>query len=288
MSAPERPDLRTAGLTSITLVAFASNSILCRLALAPRLIDAGTFTVVRLVSGAVMLGIVLVATERKIPGFSLHWFSALALFAYAAPFSFAYLHIPAGTGALILFGAVQVTMIGWDVVHGKLFNIAELVGVGLAVSGLVILAWPGASAPDIQGAALMAVAGVAWGVYSLLGRGVRDPLRATASNFALSLVFAIPLGAVTFGSSNVSLHGLVLAVCSGAIASGIGYAILYAALRGLTSTQAGIVQLLVPVLAALGGVFILGERVSLRLLVSAAMIFSGVTLAMMNARGQSR
>ena len=284
MSPPERPDPRTTALTSITLVAFASNSILCRLALAPRLIDAGTFTVVRLVSGAVMLGIVLIATERRIALFRVHWFSALALFAYAAPFSFAYLHIPAGTGALILFGAVQVTMIGWDVLHGKLFNIAELLGVVLAVSGLVVLAWPGASAPDIQGASLMAVAGVAWGVYSLLGRGVGDPLRATASNFALSLVFAVPLGVASYNSATVTVHGLVLALCSGAVASGIGYAIWYAALRGLTSTQAGIVQLLVPVLAALGGVFLLGESISLRLVVSAVMIFSGVTLAIINVR----
>jgi drug/metabolite transporter (DMT)-like permease len=231
-----------------------------------------------------MLGVVLIATERRIPRLRVHWLSALALFAYAAPFSFAYLHIPAGTGALILFGAVQVTMIGWDVLHGKLFDIAELLGVVLAVSGLVVLAWPGASAPDIQGASLMAVAGIAWGAYSLLGRGVSDPLRATASNFALSLVFAVPLGVATLGGSSVTVRGVVLALCSGAVASGIGYAIWYAALRGLTSTQAGIVQLLVPVLAALGGVFLLGESTSLRLVVSAVMIFSGVTLAIVNVR----
>lgn len=282
MRPTQSPDVRTVTVTAITLVAFASNSILCRLALAPRLIDAGAFTFVRLVSGALMLATLLAARERRMPRLRVHWPAALALFAYAAPFSFAYLRISAGTGALILFGAVQVTMIGWDFLQGRLFNAAELIGFLLAIAGLVVLAWPGAAAPDPGGAALMALAGIAWGVYSLLGRGVADPLGATASNFTLSLVCALPLAAATLVHSNVSPHGLILAICSGALASGVGYAIWYTALRGLSSTHAGIVQLLVPVLAALGGVLVLGEDVSLRLIVSAVMIFAGVTLAILN------
>ncbi len=284
MSPTHSPDIRTVTLTSATLVAFASNSILCRLALAPRLIDAGAFTFVRLVSGALMLAALLAARERSMPRLRVHWPAALALFAYAAPFSFAYLRISAGTGALILFGAVQVTMIGWDFLQGRLFNAAELTGFLLAVAGLFVLAWPGVAAPDPRGAALMALAGIAWGVYSLLGRSVIDPLSATAGNFTVSLVCAFPLAAATLDHPNVSAHGLILAICSGALASGVGYAIWYTALRGLSSTQAGIVQLLVPVLAAVGGVLFLGENISLRLIVSAVMIFAGVTLAILEIR----
>ena len=273
------PDARTISLTSLSLVAFASNSILTRLALAPHLIDAGTFTCVRLLSGAIALTIMLGLRERKLGALRLRWSSALALFAYAAPFSFAYLRITAGTGALILFGAVQATMIGWDLFQGKRFNSTELIGLFLAVAGLVILTLPGTEAPDLPGAALMLIAGVAWGVYSLLGVRVPDPLRATASNFTFSLVCAVPLAAVTVADWNVSSHGLILALVSGALASGVGYAVWYTALRGLSSTQAGIVQLLVPVLAALGGVVVLDETITLRLVVSGAMIFAGVALS---------
>jgi drug/metabolite transporter (DMT)-like permease len=275
------PDLRTVLLTAFTLVAFASNSILCRLALAPRHIDAGTFTFVRLLSGAIVLTVLLGMRERKPGQLDIRWSSALALFVYAAPFSYAYLRITAGTGALILFGAVQATMIGWDLLQGKRLDAAELIGLMLAVAGLVVLTLPSAAAPDLPGAGLMLIAGVAWGVYSLLGGRVSDPLRATAGNFTLSLVFAIPLAAATIGEWNVSSQGLILAVASGALASGIGYAVWYAALRGLSSTQAGLVQLLVPVLAALGGVMILREAITTRLVISGAMIFAGVALAVL-------
>jgi len=277
------PDIRTMSLTSLTLVAFASNSILCRLALGQHLVDAGTFTLVRLLSGAIVLVSLVAIRDRRLPAFHFRWAGAFALFAYAAPFSFAYLHIPAGAGALILFGAVQATMIGWDIFHGKRFNVPELVGLVLAVAGLATLTLPGTSAPDIGGAAFMAVAGIAWGVYSLRGKGGDDPLCATAGNFMLSLVFAIPLAVAGAGEWNVSSQGLILAAASGALASGVGYAIWYTALRGLTSTQGGIVQLLVPVLAAAGGVVFLGEAVTIRLTISGTMIVAGVLLAVLGS-----
>lgn len=279
MSPQGLPDTRTISLTSLSLVAFASNSILTRLALAPHLIDAGTFTLLRLLSGAISLTILLGLRERKRGAVSVRWSSALALVAYAGPFSFAYLRITAGTGALILFGAVQATMIGWDLLQGKRLNSTELIGLILALAGLVILTLPGVAAPDPLGAALMLVAGIAWGVYSLLGVRVPDPLRATASNFTFSLVCAVPLAAMTIGDWSISSHGILLALTSGALASGVGYALWYTALRGLSSTQAGIVQLLVPVLAALGGVVVLDETITLRFVVSGTMIFAGVALA---------
>ncbi len=278
------PDTRTISLTSLALVAFASNSILCRLALGHHLIDAGTFTSVRLMSGAVALVALVALKGQRIPAFTMHWQSTVALFAYAAPFSFAYLLIPASAGALILFGAVQTTMIGWDIVQGKRLNKTELIGLVLAMSGLVVLTLPGATGLDVAGVGLMTIAGIAWGVYSLLGKGVDDPLHATASNFVLSIVFVIPLAALSAGEWNVSRQGLVLAIASGALTSGIGYAVWYTALRGLSSTQAAILQLLVPVLAAIGGVVILDETVSLRLVISGVMIFAGVLLAMVGVR----
>jgi drug/metabolite transporter (DMT)-like permease len=175
-------------------------------------------------------------------------------------------------------------MIGWDLLRGKRFRTQELIGLVLAVSGLVTLTLPGTSAPDIGGAALMTVAGIAWGIYSLRGKGADDPLRATAGNFVLSLAFMVPLAAVGAGESHASSGGIFLAVISGALASGVGYAVWYTALRGLTSTQAALVQLLVPVLAALGGVVLLGEGATLRLFLSGGLIIAGVWLAVMGTR----
>ncbi|MEO8168642.1 MAG: EamA family transporter, partial [bacterium] len=257
-----RITFQTAVLTFVTLFAFASNSILCRLALGSHLIDAGTFTAVRLFSGAVILALLVSARDKAIPKLQFKWRGALALFVYAAPFSFAYLRIPVAVGALLLFGTVQVTMIGFDLMKGKKLHRTELLGLVLAVGGLIFLLLPGVSSPDLLGAALMALAGVAWGVYSLQGRGVTDPLVATAGNFVFSVVFVLPLLAANTSAVLVTTTGLLYAVSSGALASGVGYAIWYTALRGLTPTQAGIVQLLVPVLAALGGVLFLGEVVS--------------------------
>ena len=269
---------RTVALTFFTLIAFASNSVLCRLALAPGLIGAGTFTGVRLLSGAMVL-MLLVALRGRATAVQGSWGSAVALFAYAAPFSFAYLRIPAGVGALVLFGTVQATMIGSDLLKGKRLRSTELGGLVLAVAGLTVLTLPGVSAPDPAGVGLMVVSGVAWGIYSLRGRAVIDPLKSTATNFSRSLLFAMPLGIASLGYETFTLPGVSYAIASGAMASGLGYALWYTALRGLTATQAGIVQLLVPALAAIGGILLLGESVSVRLLFAGLAILAGVALA---------
>jgi drug/metabolite transporter (DMT)-like permease len=269
---------RTVALTFFTLIAFASNSVLCRLALAPGLIGAGTFTGVRLLSGAMVL-MLMVALRGRATAVQGTWGSAVALFAYAAPFSFAYLRIPAGVGALVLFGTVQATMIGSDLLKGKRLRSTELAGLVLAVAGLTVLTLPGVSAPDPAGVGLMIVAGVAWGIYSLRGRAAIDPLKSTATNFSRSLLFAMPLGIASLGYETFTLTGVSYAIASGAMASGLGYALWYTALRGLTATQAGIVQLLVPALAAIGGILLLGESVSVRLLFAGLTILAGVALA---------
>jgi drug/metabolite transporter (DMT)-like permease len=271
----------TAALTAAALAAFASNSVLCRVALRRGLADAATFTSVRLASGAVTLGLILaLATARpRRPAGS--WRSATALFVYAAPFSFAYVRLTTGTGALILFGTVQATMIGRDLLRGSRPGRYEIFGLVVAVAGLVALTAPGLAAPDPLGAALMGIAGVAWGAYSLLGRGIGDPLAATTGNFLRSLAFVLPLVLATFGTWTATLSGVALATTSGALASGVGYATWYAALRGLTATRAAIVQLVVPALAAAAGVVVLGETVSLRLLFAGATILFGVALAIL-------
>lgn len=276
-----RTELRTALLAAAALTGFAANSLLCRLALGPRLVDAATFTGVRLLSGAVVLALlVFVRSGAARPSGT--WRAAFALFAYAAAFSFAYLALPAGTGALILFGVVQATMIGWGLVGGERLRPIVWLGLGLAVSGLVALTLPGLSAPDPAGALFMAAAGVAWGVYSLLGRGTKDPLAATAGNFLRAVPMAVALlaGVVLFGAvPHATARGLVLAVVSGALASGIGYSLWYAALRHLPASRAAIAQLSVPALAAAGGVALLAEPLTPRLVLAGAAILAGVATA---------
>ncbi|MEO6595951.1 MAG: DMT family transporter [Planctomycetota bacterium] len=275
--------LSTALLTALAMLAFAANSLLCRAALGGARIDAATFTIVRLASGAMVLAFLVM--RRNGPGLRAgSWLSALALLAYAAPFSFAYLRVGAGVGALVLFGAVQATMIGVDLHRGRRPQWTEWVGLLLALAGLAWLTIPGAKSPDLTGVMCMAGAGVAWGVYSLRGRG-RDPLATTAGNFVRSVVLALPLVAVALEAGEaVHASGVWLAVASGALASGCGYAIWYAALPGLTPTRAGVVQLTVPVLAALGGELWLGEAFTLQLAVAAALVLSGVGLAMTRPR----
>ena len=275
--------MRTAVFTVLALVGFAANSLLCRAALASggRLIDAASFTSVRLVSGALMLGLLLRVHGSRYQGGS--WGSALALFAYAAGFSLAYVRIPAGVGALLLFGCVQATMLGTGLVRGERPRPLEWAGLLLALGGLVGLTAPGAAAPDVVGAALMAGAGVAWGVYSLRGRGSTNPTVATAQNFLLSVPLALALSAVSAvvqGAPHATAQGLMLAVASGALTSGIGYSLWYAALPHLTATRAAIVQLSVPVLAATGGVLLLGEHVTMRLLGAGTALLCGVLLAL--------
>jgi len=270
---------RTVLFTALALVCFAGNSLLCRLALAPRSIDAVSFTAVRLTSGALVL--FALARGRATPrsGSAL---SGVVLFAYAAPFSFAYLRLGAGLGALILFGAVQATMIGWGLARGERPGPLVWLGLVLALGGLAGLAAPGATSPDLVGMAAMTAAGVGWGVYSLRGRlSSGSPIAANAANFAYSMPFVAVLlvGAAWLAGLHASGRGVLLAVLSGAVASGVGYSLWYAALPRLTATRAAVLQLLVPVLAAGGGVGLLDERLSPRLLMTGAAILGGVALA---------
>jgi drug/metabolite transporter (DMT)-like permease len=274
-----RPAPLTALLTSLALVAFAANSILCRLALGPGDVDAGAFTAMRLISGAVALSAIVSVRDRRLPRLQGRWLSAVTLFTYAFPFSLAYLRLSAGTGALVLIGGVQVTMIGWDILRGSRPRTGEWLGLLFAVAGLVYLTSPGVSAPDPLGVSLMAVAGVSWGVYSLKGKGTDDPLSATAGNFFLSLSFVLPIVAGPFDVWHTPGRGVLLAVLSGAVTSGAGYAVWYAVLRDHSPTRAAILQLTVPVLAAIGGVVALDEEISLRLILSSAAIFAGVAAA---------
>lgn len=274
--------MRIAVLTAAALGCFAANSILCRLALAAGAIDPAGFTGLRLASGALVLALLAARRggERPAPGWS--WLSAAALFAYAAPFSFAYVSLGAAVGALVLFAVVQATMIGWGVARGERPGLLVWLGLVVALGGLVGLAAPGASAPDPIGLAAMAVAGAGWAVYSLRGRGSgSDPVVANAASFARTLPVAAALvaGAGLSGRLALSPRGALLAVASGALASGLGYALWYAALRGLTVARAAILQLLVPVLAAGGGILLLGETASLRLVAAGAAILAGVALA---------
>ena len=270
---------RTVLLTGIALIAFAGNSILCRMALGGGLMDPAGFTAVRLGAGAATLWLLIAARGGGLPRLEGHWASAAALFVYASAFSLAYVSLDAGTGALILFGAVQLTMILAGLRAGERPRATEWLGLALALTGLVVLVRPGLSAPEPTGAALMAAAGIAWGVYSLRGRGSREPLRNTAGNFLMAAPVAVLLVPLAGGIGDWTAGGVGLAMASGALASGVGYAIWYAALPALTATRAALVQLLVPVLAAAGGVALLSEAIPLRLPVAAALVLGGVALA---------
>jgi drug/metabolite transporter (DMT)-like permease len=277
---------RTAGLTVAAMTAFAANSLLCRAALGGGFADAASFTSLRLVGGA----LVLVPLARVRGGSGARggsWASGAALFAYALGFSLAYLSIPAGIGALILFGAVQLTMLGAGLVAGERPTVREWIGLVLSFAGLVALTRPGLAQPDPAGAGLMVVAGVAWGVYSLRGRGGGEPLAANASNFARSVPLALLASGAGFAvaSPHLTTEGALLALASGGLASGLGYAIWYAALRGLSATQGAIVQLSVPPLTALAGVPLLGEPLTARLVLAGAMILGGIALAISARRG---
>jgi drug/metabolite transporter (DMT)-like permease len=282
-----RARLRIAALTLTALVAFAANSLLCRLALGSAAIDPSSFTAIRLASGAVALAIIA-ALRRE--GFAGSWPSALALFLYAAPFSFAYIFLGAGAGALILFGSVQATMIAAGLRGGERPHRLEWLGLAGALTGLAYLAAPGLSAPPPAGSALMAVAGIAWGAYSLRGRApsaAASPTATTAGNFLRSVPFAIALSLVLLRDAHVSPRGALLALLSGAITSGVGYAVWYAALAGLSATRAATVQLAVPMLAAFGGIAFLGESMTTRIALAAALILGGVALAIRGRRTEA-
>ena len=270
-------------LTALTLVAFAANSILCRAALADRAIDPASFSAIRLSSGAVVLLPWLRPREA-----STGWrpAAAFALLTYALLFSFSYVALDAGTGALLLFGFVQLSMLGIGWLRGERPGALGLAGIVLALAGVVWLVAPGVTAPDPWSAAVMAGAGVAWGVYSLLGRGEPLPAVATARNFAMAAPPSLVV--LLFAGDHLSTRGVTLAVTSGAVTSGLGYVLWYAALRGHTRTSAAVVQLLVPAIAATGGIVLLGEAMTGRLLVSAVLTLGGVGLAIRrNASGRS-
>jgi drug/metabolite transporter (DMT)-like permease len=268
---------RTVALTSWAMLAFASNSLLCRVALEHTGIDAASFTTIRLISGAIMLWLV-VQIRGVTEGGRGNGLSALALFAYAAGFSYAYVSLPAATGALLLFGAVQATMIGYGLWSGERLLKLQLAGLLLAISGLVGLLLPGISAPPLSGSALMLGAGVAWGIYSLRGKGVGDPVRVTAGNFLRAVPIAAVLSVLMLNGASLDTAGFWCAVSSGALASGLGYAIWYTALPALKATNAATVQLSVPVIAALGGIIFLGEPVTLRLALASVAILGGIAL----------
>jgi drug/metabolite transporter (DMT)-like permease len=271
---------RTVVLTIVAMLAFAANSLLCRLTLGHGLIDAATFTTVRVISGAGMLSLIVLLRRRPHDGGRASWLSAAMLFAYMALFSFAYRSLGAGTGALLLFGAVQLTMFIVALWEGEPSSLVSWSGLTVAIVGLIYLVSPGLTAPDPAGAVLMAVAGIAWGFYSLLGRGAADPLDATASNFLLSVPLVLIVSVFAWRGFNCSADGFALAVASGAITSGCGYVAWYAALPGLTATRAATVQLAVPVIAAFGGVVVLSEQITLRLLLATAATLGGVAIVL--------
>jgi drug/metabolite transporter (DMT)-like permease len=268
-------------LTSLAMIAFAGNSLLCRLALKDTGIDAATFTLVRVASGAAVLWL-LVRLGKRASAREGNWPSALALFTYAAAFSFAYLSLTAATGALLLFGAVQATMIGYGLFAGERLRAAQFAGLLCACGGLVYLLLPGIAAPPLHGAALMIVAGVAWGVYSLRGKGAGDPTRVTAGNFLRAVPLGVALSVVMLARNSVDAAGLSYAIASGALTSGVGYAIWYTAVRELKATSAATVQLSVPVVTAIGGVAILGETITWRLVLASLAILGGIAMVILH------
>ncbi len=271
---------RTVSYTCIALFAFAGNSILCRLALGQGAIDAATFSAARLIAGAITLGLITRVNQRAAILDSGTWLSAAMLFLYAVPFSFAYISLTAGTGALLLFGCVQVTMIISALWSGERPHPLQWAGLAIALAGLVYLVIPGLTAPSLGGSLLMALAGVSWGVYSLLGRGAPNALAQTAGNFLRSVPLVLAVSIIAVPTFHVETKGLLLAIASGSLASGLGYVVWYVALKGLTATRSAVVQLAVPVLAALGGVVFLAESISMRLLLSTATVLGGVGLAL--------
>lgn len=280
------PKLKTLLLTTAAMGAFAANSVICRLALDGPRIDPSTFGLVRLFSGALVLGLFARLRASKAAPRSADWIAAAMLFAYVAFFSFAYLNLSTGIGALILFGAVQLTMLSAGLVGGERFAPAAWGGMALAAGGFFYLVSPGLTTPNPMGAVLMTLAGVAWGIYSLRGRGVVDPVATTASNFTRAVPFALALSLLTLQDAHLDEVGVGLAVVSGALTSGIGYVMWYAALRGLTAMRAASVQLSVPPIAAIGGAIALSEPITARLLISSIAILGGIA-AVLATRARS-
>lgn len=281
--------IATSSLTVLALAAFAGNSILCRLALGEAAIDPASFTAARLISGAFALWMItlIIGQRRSRSNSGGSWVGGLLLFLYAITFSFAYMSLSAGTGALILFAAVQFTMIAAGLRSGEKPLPLEWWGLSAAMAGLAYLVFPGITAPPFSGSALMAAAGIAWGFYSLRGRSTGDPIRTTADNFLRAVPLVLIVVLLQWPSLEAKPIGLLWAVLSGAVTSGLGYVVWYVALRRLTATRAATVQLSVPVIAAIGGVLFLSEAITVRLLVSAGAILGGIGLSV-SARAVSK
>lgn len=270
----------TIAYTVMAMVAFAANSILCRMALREGVVDPATFSTVRFLSGAILLTIVATRTKRPFFPLSGSWLAAVVLTVYALPFAFAYTQLSAGTGALIMFGCVQVTMLVAAVGEGERPHVVQWLGLVVALTGLVNLVFPGLTAPSPLGAALMATAGVCWGVYSLLGRA-SNPLLQNTGNFVRAVPLIAAASAFTMPRMHIEPRGAVLSIASGAVATGLGYVVWYAAVRGLTAVRASVVQLAVPLIAAGGGVLLLSETVTLRLVSSTVLVLGGITMAIL-------
>ena len=292
---------RIAGLTLLAMIAFAGNSLLCRLALKHTPIDAASFTAVRLISASLVLCLLAGGLHRSWHGGG-NWPSAFALFAYAAGFSFAYISLPAATGALLLFGSVQATMIGYGLWSGERLRPLQIAGLVVALCGLVALVLPGLAAPplgsaglnsagfhraDLRSALLMVGAGMAWGVYSLRGKAgpsAGGPIRVTAGNFMRTVPLTLGLSLLMAGNMSLDATGVGYGVMSGALTSGMGYAIWYRVLPALKAASAATVQLSVPVITAAGGVVLIGEPLSLRLVLASIAILAGIALVIHNKK----
>jgi drug/metabolite transporter (DMT)-like permease len=282
---------RTIIFTGLALIAFAANSVFCRRALQQQAIDPATFSTIRFASGAtVLLAITGMRTRSHTSSGS--WGAAAILAFYAIPFAFAYVLLTAGTGALILFGTVQVTMLGAALLGGERINSWQVIGLAVALVGLVYLVWPGLAAPSPIGAVLMALAGVGWGLYSLRGRGAIDPVQQTTSNFVRAVPLILLASLASVAEFHISASGAALAAASGVLATGLGYVAWFAALPGLTAVKASIVQLAVPVIAGIGGVVLLSEPVQGRLIGASILVLGGIALAIlsrgMKGRGRER
>lgn len=282
-SGPELSRIRIAFFIALAMLAFAGNSLLCRQALKQTTLDAASFTLVRLVSGALMLAFVVGLRRAEAPGQG-SWPSALALFGYAAGFSFAYVQLTAATGALLLFGSVQATMIGVGVWRGERMQRLQIAGFVFALGALVALVLPGLAAPPLSSSLLMLGAGVSWAVYSLRAKGAGDPTRVTAGNFLRTVPMALGLSLLMVDRVSLDREGLLYAVLSGAVASGLGYAVWYRVMPALKATKAATVQLSVPVLAALGGIVLLGEPVTWRMALASLAILGGVALVILDKK----
>lgn len=277
--------LKISFLTALALIAFAANSVLCRLALGANAIDASSFTNIRLFSGAIMLFLIFKLSNNKSQKHSKgNWVSSFMLFLYAITFSYAYITLDTGTGALILFGSVQITIILLSIISGHRLNIYEWMGVTVAFLGFVYLILPGISSPSLIGFSLMTVAGIAWGIYTLKGKESKNPLADTAFNFIRTIPFLIILFAFTFQNSNYTMEGIILASISGGITSGIGYTIWYMAIDGLTKIQTAVVQLLVPIIAAFGGVIFVAEKITIRLIIASTLVLGGILIVVLRRK----